>query len=340
MSDGRGLAAFVRSLPKTETHLHLEGAVPYGLLRDWRPDLYPADPDFRRADHRYADFLEFEALLLRLAVPWFSGPAGLGHYHEAAKAIFADHLARNVRYVETSFHLPATRLLGVPGPELVSAIRSAAPPGLEVRVFAGMKRDDYGGPLTAAIDDLPNWEGLAGVDLHGYEAAPNRPWAARIWRRVREAGKITKCHAGEFGGPERVREAIEELGVMRVEHGVRAAEDPRVVALAVERGVAFDVCPISNVRLRVASSIRDHPLRRLIEAGVLCTVSTDDPLCFGNTLDDEYVALGTEGGFSRSELADVARAGWEVAGVDPRQKASALAEIERLAAAPKPDPAV
>src|SRR5690606_35213028 len=129
------------------------------------------------------------------------------------------------------------------------------------------------------------------------------------------AGKITKCHAGEFDGAARVREAIEELGVTRVQHGVRAIEDPAVVALAAARGVTFDVCPISNVRLGVVPSVAAHPLRALMEAGVNCTVSTDDPLVFGNSLTDEYRALAAEAGFGRAELARVAAAGWRVASV-------------------------
>ena len=78
------------------------------------------------------------------------------------------------------------------------------------------------------------------------------------------------------------------LGVTRIQHGVRAVEDPAVVRLAAERGVTFDVCPLSNVGLRVVPSLRDHPLPRLLAAGVRCTVSTDDPLCFANTLTEEY----------------------------------------------------
>jgi adenosine deaminase len=327
MSGDSGLAAFVQSLPKTETHLHIEGALPYEFLTRWRPEAYRPDPEFRRPHYRYPSFPAFEAVLLEHAVPWFTSPE---RYHETAREIFARHLAQNVRYVETSFHLPATRLLGVPGPVVIAAIRSAVPPGLEVRIFTGMKRADYDGPLRATIDTLTEWDGLAGVDLHGDEAMPTEAWTARIWERVRASGKATKCHAGEFDGASRVREAIEELGVTRVQHGVRAAEDPEVMALARDRGVTFDVCPISNVRLKVARSLAEHPLRKLRAAGIRCTVSTDDPLCFGNTVNDEYVALGTEGGFTRGELADLARAGWDVADVPAEFRARQLAEIEHL----------
>jgi adenosine deaminase len=153
---------------------------------------------------------------------------------------------------------------------------------------------------------------------------------AAVWARLRAAGKVTKCHAGEFDGAARVREAIEVLGVTRVQHGVRAIEDPAVVQLAAERGVTFDVCPISNLRLKVFPTMSAHPIRRLMQAGVRCTLSTDDPLCFANALNDEYAALAAELRFSRAELAQIARNGWQVADVSVAARKAALDEIDRL----------
>jgi adenosine deaminase len=323
------LSGFIQSLPKTETHLHIEGALPYELLVAWQPAKYPAQPFFHGPNHRFPTFPDFDRVLLGHALPWFTSAE---RYHEAAKAAFAKHLAQNVRYVETSFHLPVTQFINVPGREILAAIRSAVPPGLEVRLFAGMLRTDYDGPLSAVIDDLENWDELTGVDLHGWEQVPTEPWAARVWARLRAAGKITKCHAGEFDGAHRVREAIEQLGVTRVQHGVRAIEDSAVVALARARGVTFDVCPISNVRLNVVPSMAEHPIKSLLAAGVRCTVSTDDPLVFANTVNDEYAMLAGELGLTRAELAQVARNGWEVALVDDTQRRAALVEIERLLA--------
>jgi len=318
---------FIQALPKTETHLHVEGALPYELLTSWKPEEYPPDPAFRREDYRYATFPDFEGILLAHALPWFTNAQ---RYYEAAKAIFAKHVAQNVRYVETSFHLPVTKFINVPGPEIIAAIRAAVPDGLEVRIFAGMLRSDIVGDLRATIDQLHTWDSLAGVDLHGFEEMPTEPGTAKVWARLRAAGKVTKCHAGEFGGPERVREAIEELGVRRIQHGVRATEDPAVVRLAAERGVTFDVCPISNVRLKVVPAMKDHPIRRLMRAGVRCTVSTDDPLNFANTVNDEYAALASELEFTRAELAEVASNGWAVADVPVTVKQKYLADIAAL----------
>lgn len=321
------LPTFIQALPKTETHLHVEGALPYELLTSWDPARYPSDPPFRRASYRYRTFPEFEQILLDNALPWFTTAE---RYYEAAKVMFAHHVAQNVRYVETSFHLPVTKFINVPGPEIIAALRAAAPQGLEVRIFTGMLRTDLAGDLRPTIDQLHTWTDLAGVDLHGFEQMPTDPSTAAVWARLRAAGKVTKCHAGEFDGAARVREAIEQLGVTRVQHGVRAVEDPAVLRLAAERGVTFDVCPISNVRLQVVPDFASHPIRRLLQAGIRCTVSTDDPLCFANTVVEEYATLARELAFTRAELAQVARHGWEVASVTPAARRAALDEIDRL----------
>jgi adenosine deaminase len=325
------LDAFIQALPKTETHLHIEGAVPYDeVLRPFNPAMYGADPEFRRKSYRYPNFPDFEQTLLKHALPWYTSAE---RYHEAARVIFAEHVRQNVRYVETSFHLHVTEFIKVPGTEIIDAILSAAPPGLEVRVFAGMLRNAYDGPLRETIDDLQNWDQLSGVDLHGLETMPTEPWSYRVWERVGKAGKVLKCHAGEFSGAQTVREAIQQLHVRRIQHGVRSVEDPAVVRLAVDEGVTFDMCPLSNVGLKVVPDLRSHPLPRLMEAGVNCTVSTDDPLSFGNSIIDEYTALAGEASFTRAELAQVARNGWRVASVPEADRRRWLAEIDRLAAA-------
>lgn len=322
------IAAFIARLPKTETHLHIEGALPYSLLQKLDPERFATDPVFWADDCRYETFAKFEAILIEHALLWYTSAE---RYHEAAKNIF-DGLARqNCRYVETSFHLGILELLeSVTGPEIVSAIKSAAPKGVDVRVFAGMPRNLYTAMMRPVIDELHTWEELDGIDLHGDETLPLEDWTARVWRQNREAGKVTKAHAGEFGGPENVRQAIEELGVRRVQHGVRAIEDPAVVELARETGAVFDICPISNCKLRVVPSLREHPIRRLMEQGVVCTISTDDPFSFGNRLVDEYAALAAELDFSIEELAAVARNGFAVSSLPEEKKREGCREIDDL----------
>jgi adenosine deaminase len=327
MHTGSSLLSFIQALPKTETHLHIEGALPYELLRAWKPEVYAAFPPFRERGYRYETFPDFEQQLLNNALPWFTSAE---HYYEAAKVIFAGHVAQNVKYVETSFHLPVTGFINTPGREIIAAIQSAAPKGLEVRVFAGMLRSDINGALRPVIDQLHTWDELAGTDLHGYETMPTELGTAEVWEKLRAAGKITKCHAGEFDGAHRVREAITQLGVTRIQHGVRAIEDPAVVRLAVECGVTFDVCPLSNVGLKVVPSMAQHPLKKLMQAGVRCTISTDDPLCFANTITEEYVAVSQGLGLTRRELARLARNGFEVADLPHAAKKPWLEQLDAV----------
>lgn len=323
------LSGFIGRLPKTETHLHIEGALPLELLRRVAPDRFPeGQPSWWAPGFRYPDFGTFEAGLLTNAALWYTSAE---RYHEAARVIFDALVAQNVRYVETSFHLPIGAIIGADPRDILDAIRSAAPPGLIVRVFAGMRRIDYTPALAPVIDTLHTWEHLAGIDLHGQERWPLEPWSAPVWRRTAEAGKLTKAHAGELAGADSVRTVVEQLGVRRVEHGIRAIEDPAVVELLLARDVTCDTCPISNLMLGVVTSMQTHPLPRLLEAGVRCTVSTDDPFCFGNTLADEYAALETDMQLSRAQLAQVARNGFEVALMDETSRAACLAEIDELA---------
>lgn len=320
-----GFAALLRALPKTETHLHLEGALPYSLLRTLDPAQHPEYPCFHGPEHRFASFTEFDRTLIDLATPWFTSA---DRYHQAAQAIFANHLAQNVRYVETSFHLPLAPLIRTPAREILAALRAAVPPGLEVRIFAGMTRDCYQGELRPVIDALADWDELDGIDLHGHETLPNESWTAPVWQRVRAAGKLTKAHAGEFGGPERVREALVDLGATRIQHGIRAVEDPAVLALARDLGATFDVCPLSNLKLRVVPDLARHPLRALLAAGLRCTVSTDDPLLFGQSLEDEYLALHQQADYTPADCLALLKNGWTVALLPLAERTRRLAEID------------
>ena len=304
------LRDFIRSLPKTETHLHLEGALPWELLCEVRPDKYSTPPSSWAPDFRFDSFAHFEGELLSYAGDFFTSA---DRYHACAKAIFEDRLGRNVRKVETSIASGCIEFMNLDGREVCDAIRAAVPKGLEVRIFLGIHHDGYTEKMGPVLESALRWENLDGIDLHGTEPTPLGDWAPDFWRRARDARKFTKAHAGEFCGAWFVREVIEKLGAQRIEHGVRAVEDPEVVALLRDTGIALDVCPISNVKLRAVSSIQEHPIKRLLDSKVVCTVSTDDPISFGNTLEDEYELLARELGFSESDLRQIAQNGFEVA---------------------------
>jgi adenosine deaminase len=302
--------SFIQSLPKTETHLHIEGALPWDLLQAANPGKFPTPPASWAPDFRFDSFAHFESELLTYAGAFFNSPQ---RYHDCASAVFANRLACNVRYMEISFASGCIDFLQLDGREVVDALRAAVPPGLDVRIFLGIHHDGFTPKMIPVLEAALGWKNLDGIDLHGTETVPVDERAPDYWRRAREAGKFTKAHAGEFQGAAFVRYAVEVLGAQRIEHGVRAIEDPAVVDLLRERGIALDVCPLSNVKLRAVPSAAEHPIRRLLDAGVVCTISTDDPISFGNHLEDEYLFLANELGFSQDDLARIARNGFEVA---------------------------
>ncbi len=321
----QGLAAYIQALPKTETHLHIEGSLPFHLLQEVNPDIRP--PESWNDSFRFKSFEQFEEELNAMAIQWYTSPE---RYHIAAREIFNRHIEQNVRYVEVSFNAGIIKFFDIPGPEIVNAIQEAIPEGLKVRVFMGMSRDQHNERMAPILDSCIHWEGLDGIDLHGVEVKPLQAWAQRLWQAARSEGKFTKAHAGEFGGADYVKQAIDFLGVNRIEHGVRAIEDASVVDWVRERDVSFDVCPISNVKLAVVGSMKSHPIRQLMKAGVRCTINTDDTLSFGNTLNGEYTALAMDAGFNRQELARFARNGFEIALMPDSEKLPYLTQLDSL----------
>jgi len=326
MPSDPSLLAFVQSLPKTETHLHLEGALPLELLQRVRPE-FQQPPMSWAHNFKFRDFGHFEKELLDMAFSWFTSPE---RYHEAARIIFTKHVAQNVKYVETSFASGMIEFGGLNGREVLSAIRSAVPAGLEVRVFLGIHHNGAGEKMKPMLDEALGWPDLAGIDLHGFEDAPIETWTAPYWAAARKAGKYTKAHAGEFMGAGFVGRVMQDLQPQRIEHGVRSVEDQVVVDELKRRGIALDMCPISNHKLMPGISLANHPIRKLFDAGVKITLSTDDPISFGNTVTDEYVALAERGGFSRKELVQLARNGFEVALMTEAQKKPWLDQLDRV----------
>lgn len=323
-------AAWVRALPKAETHLHLEGSTPAELIDQAFAQERRRERPFWRPDFRYRSFDEFEALYAADVMPFYDSAQ---RFHDAARGMLATCVAQGCRYVETSFHLPGLNYARLDGPAVLAAIRAAVPAGLTVKIFGGLCHDDYAahGPL---IETALGWEGLDGLDLHGPEYRPMEPWTADVWARARAAGKFTKAHAGEFMPASYVAWVLDHLKVTRVEHGVRSVEDADVVARLVAEGVALDVCPISNVKLAVAGvqNMGAHPLRRLFDAGVKVTINTDDTYFFGNTLEEEYFAAHQALGFSPAELVRLARNGIDVALLPTEEKAPIYAELDAIAA--------
>jgi adenosine deaminase len=168
---------------------------------------------------------------------------------------------------------------------------------------------------------------LVGFNLAGDERVGRPADFAPAFARAREAGLRLTAHAGEFAGPDSVRAALDDLGVARIGHGVRAAEDPALVARLAAEGVTLEVCPGSNVALGVYADWAAHPAPALRAAGVRVTLSTDDPPFFATDMTREYAQAARVWGWSAADLRAVARDSLAAAFCDDADRARLAARL-------------
>jgi len=320
-------AEFIGALPKAELHLHLEGAVPWALARAQAPTL-PERPPWYADGFQFDDFLQFRGAV-RDCMSYLTDA---GAYGAAAGAIFQGLLTQNVRYAEISFDVARALEQKLEVRDVVAAIKAAEPPGLITRVFAALSQHKPERTPPAVVEAVLSAPGLDGLSLHGDETAQQMPVFVEAFAEARRRGLQTKAHAGELMGPASVAAALDLLGVTRIEHGVRAAEDDALVDRLAAEGVTLDVCPWSNVRLRVVKSLAAHPLRRLHERGVRLTINTDDPTVFGRTLSEELTSLVEDLGFAHADLARFQANAFAVAALPAATRAALLAELTALTA--------
>ena len=170
---------------------------------------------------------------------------------------------------------------------------------------------------------------MVGLGLADDETRGAAEHFAEAFGVARDAGLIRAPHAGEHGGPDSVRRAVDALGAQRVMHGVRSVEDADLLRRLADENVTLDVCPTSNVVLSVVPSLADHPLPKLLEAGVPLSLNADDPLFFGSNILAEYELGRHSFGLDDTTLAHIARCSIRASGAPEPVKSAALAGIER-----------
>jgi aminodeoxyfutalosine deaminase len=313
------MPSLTEGLPKAELHVHLFGAIPVPTVLELarRHDVrLPAGTAAGLRDaFRFRDFAHFQEHM-DLVRSLLRAPSDL----EEATWAFCTELARQgVRYAEVMLGPSHLERAGMPYEAYAAALRSAraralAQLGLDVRWIFDIMRSlpepperrywaDY--TLEVAMANHEQSDGCVALGLSGSEAEFPPEEFAPWFERARAAGLRSVPHAGEHGGPENVWTALRALHADRIPHGVRAIEDPSLVAYLAGGGVALDMCPTSNVCLGVVPDLASHPLPRLLRAGVPVTVSSDDPTLFGPSLSDEMGLLDGPLGLGPDEVREV-----------------------------------
>jgi len=173
---------------------------------------------------------------------------------------------------------------------------------------------------------------IVGVGLDSSERGNPPSKFKHVFARARAAGFFLTAHAGEEGPPSYVWEALDVLGVTRVDHGNSSLEDDALVRRLVRDTVPLTMCPLSNLRLKVIDDLAHHPLRRLLDKGVMVTVNSDDPAYFGGYVNQNYLAVSAALGLTRDAVATVVRNGVRASLMSAADKNETLAEIDRVLA--------
>ncbi|MDQ2764042.1 MAG: adenosine deaminase [Pseudomonadota bacterium] len=304
---------FITGLPKAELHLHIEGslepelmfalakrnnvAIPFASVEEVRAaysfsrlqdflDIYYAGADVLRTEHDFRD----------LALAYFDRAAADGVVHAEIMFDPQTHTARGIPFALVIEGL----LAGMSEAEEKHGLTSK----LIMSFLRHLDEDDAFATLEAAKPWLGRIDAV-GLDSSELGHPPEK--FARVFAAARALGLKLVAHAGEEGPPDYVYQALDLLGIDRLDHGNRSLEDPVLTARLARIGMTLTVCPLSNLKLCVVDDMADHPIDRMLREGLRATINSDDPAYFGGYIADNYRAAAAARGLDRGDLALLAR---------------------------------
>ena len=329
--------ADVPVLPTAELHLHLEGTLEpelaFRLAARNRTTLRYADLDSLRRAYAFSDLQSFLDLYYELTAV-LQTPQD---FADLADAYFARAAVQGVRHAEVFVDPQAHTGRGVPLEVVMEGLgeafgRAEATHGLSASIIACFLRDRGPEEAEALLPRLLPYRDLViGVGLDSAEVGHPPELFERVYARAADEGLHRVAHAGEEGPPAYVWSALDRLGVERIDHGIRSLEDPALVARLRDERVPLTVCPLSNVALRCVDRIEDHPLRRMLDAGLMATVNSDDPAYFGGYLHDNMTAVTRGLGLSGGQRRVLAENSFRASFLPEADKQRHLAGIAALA---------
>jgi adenosine deaminase len=330
---------FIRGLPKTDLHMHIEGSIEPELMlelaeRNGVP-LPWKTADALRAAYEFHDLQSFLDL-------YFEGCKVLiteQDFHDVTSAYLARACLDGVVHAELFIGPQSFTERGIPIEALMLGVLGAmddahARHGITSALLISVHRHRPETEAMAVLDQIMPWrDRVAGVGMGGAEVGNPPSRFARFYGAARDCGFRTCVHAGEEGPASYVREAVEVLRVDRIDHGNASMADPILVSELVERRIPLTVCPLSNVRLRVVADIAEHPLKSMLEAGLRVTVNSDDPPYFGGYVTENLLACYHSLDLSMADVIRIVRNGIEASFITTEERDSLLCRLDRYAEA-------
>jgi adenosine deaminase len=324
----------LREMPKAELHIHIEGSLEPNMMfemaaRNGVRLRHGSVRELREA----CDFADLQSFLDL----YYEGTQVLLYerdFYELTWAYLKKASSQGVRHAEIFFDPQAHTDRGVNLGTVITGLRRALEEG-ERRlsmsshlILCFLRHLSAGEAMETLRQALPYKEWIVGVGLDSSEVGHPPEDFEAVFEEAGRHGFRKVAHAGEEGPPEYIRRALDDLGVARIDHGVRCVEDPGLVRSPREEQVPLTVCPLSNVRLRVVDSMEEHPVKRMPGEGLCVTVNSDDPAYFGGYVADNISALRDGLGFSREEFRAVAENSFQASFLGEGAKNRLLEELK------------
>lgn len=322
-----------RSIPKAELHIHIEGSLEpeliFALAQRNGVKLPYASVEALRAAYDFTDLQSFLDI-------YYAGASVLlqeADFYDMAWAYFERAKTDNVVHTELFFDPQTHTARGVPIATVIQGLSRACADAKEklgvsalliLCFLRHLSEEDAFATLEAA---LPYREHFIGVGLDSSELGHPPEKFERVFARCRELGLKLVAHAGEEGPPEYMWQAIDLLKVHRIDHGVACLQDPLLMAELAYTRLPLTVCPLSNLKLCVVSDLRDHPLKKMLDAGLCVTVNSDDPAYFGGYMNTNFVQTVEALNLSREDVIALARNSFEAAFISDVQRSAYMAAL-------------
>jgi adenosine deaminase len=332
-------AELAAAIPKAELHIHIEGSLEpeliFALAQRNGLSLPYASVEALREAYAFTNLQSFLDI-------YYAGASVLlqeADFHDMAWAYFLHAKADNVVHAELFFDPQTHTARGVPMATVIQGLSSAcaraqAELGISAELILCFLRhlseEDAFATLEAA---LPYREHFIGVGLDSSEVGHPPSKFSRVFARCRELGLRIVAHAGEEGPPAYIWEALNDLKTERIDHGVRSLEDPVLVTELARRRTPLTVCPLSNLKLCVVNDLRDHPMKRLLDAGLCAMVNSDDPAYFGGYMNANFVQTVQALDLSREDVITLARNSFEASFVSDARRAELMNLLDSAIAA-------
>jgi aminodeoxyfutalosine deaminase len=331
-------ADFIAGLPKAELHVHHVGSASPRTVSELaarHPGVVPTDPEALAEYFTFRDFAHFIELYLSV-VDLIRTPEDVRLLTYEVASEMAD---QNIRYAELTVTPYTSVMRGIAIEAFVEAIEDARVAverdrGISLRWIFDIPGEEGvpAGDATAgfAVDHGP--PSLVGFGLGGPEIGVGRPQFKPAFDRARAAGLRSVPHAGETTGPQTVWDALNDLGAERIGHGTSSVRDETLLRHLATTGIALEVCPTSNVATRAVTLLDEHPIRQMVDAGVLVTINSDDPPMFGTTLNREYEIAARLLDLDENGLGELAKNAVTASFLPQSQKSALAAEIDAYVA--------